>query len=153
MLGDNPVKFFPLLSLVALCFSGCLTTPVEKTGSATARNTNPAAILSAAQSVFAESGYSAGPIDFPNSASFDKPSGAFGKILYGSYDQTTTVRARVTLTQIPGTSDYRLSAKTFAVTDAGDAGFESARPLLVGSGQFVPLLRKIAAQASDAGGM
>lgn len=130
-----------------------MTTPVSKTGSTTVTNSNPAAIVSAAQSVFADSGYSAGPADFPNSVSFDKPSGAFGKIMYGSYDQTTTIRARVSIDQIPGTSNYRLGAKAFTVQDAGQAGFESSRPLLIGSDQFDPLLRKIAAQASNAGGM
>lgn len=128
-----------------------MTTPVSKTGSTTARNSNPYAIVSAAQSVFADSGYSAGPADFPTSVSFDKPSGAFGKILYGSYDQTTTIRCRVTITQIPGTNNYRLGAKASVVQEAGQAGFESGRPLLIGDDQFNPLLRKIAAQASNAG--
>lgn len=130
-----------------------MTTPVSKTGVTTATNTNPYAIVSAAQSVFANSGYSAGPADFPNSVSFDKPSGAFGRIMYGSYDQTTTIRCTMTMTQIPGTSNYRLGARASVVQDAGDPGFESGRPLLIGDDQFNPLLRQVAAQASNAGPM
>ena len=130
-----------------------MTTPVSKTGATTATNTNPYAIVNAAQSVFANSGYSPGPADFPNSVSFDKPSGAFGKIMYGSYDQTTTIRCTMTMTQIPGTSNYRLGARASVVQDAGQAGFESGRPLLIGDDQFNPLLRQIASQASNAGPM
>jgi hypothetical protein len=128
-----------------------MTTPVAKTGVTTAVNTNPYAIASAAQSVFANDGYTPGPANFPNSIAFDKPAGAFGTLMYGSYDQTTTIRCTVTITQIPGTDNYRLGARASVVQDAGEAGFESARPLLIGSSQFNPLLRQIAAQAGNAG--
>jgi hypothetical protein len=147
------VKTFSLLALTALVFTGCMTTPVAKTGTTTAVNSNPSAIVSAANSVFANSGYSPGPSNFPDSVAFDKPSGAFGKIMYGSYDQTTTIRCTVSITQIPGTSNYRLGAKASVVQDAGEAGFESGRPLLIGDDQFNPLLRQIASQASNAGPM
>lgn len=146
------VKSFSLLALACVLLSGCATTPVAKTGTTTATNTNPYAIVSAAQSVFANSGYSAGPTDFPNSVSFDKPSGALGKIMYGSYDQTTTTRCTMTITQIPGSNDYRLGARASTVQDAGEAGFESGRPIVFDN-QFNPLLRQIAAQASNAGPM
>jgi hypothetical protein len=147
----DEVKTLSLLALTALFFTGCMTTPVSKTGTTTAVNSNPYAIVNAAQSVFANSGYSAGPANFPTSVAFDKPSGAFGKIMYGSYDQTTTIRCTVSINQIPGTSNYRLSARASVVQDAGQAGFESGRPLLVGDDQFNPLLRQIASQASNAG--
>jgi uncharacterized protein (UPF0333 family) len=152
LIPAQDVKTFSLLALTALLFAGCATTPVSKTGSTTVTNSNPYAIVNAAQSVFANSGYSAGPADFPNSVAFDKPAGAFGKIMYGSYDQTTTIRCTVSITQIPGTNDYRLGARASTVQDAGEAGFESSRPIVFDN-QFNPLLRQIAAQASNAGSM
>ncbi len=151
------MKYLPLLALVGVFLSGCLTTPVSRSGGAgahTVMNSNPAAIVSAAQSVFANSGYTSGPSNFPDSISFDKPGGAFGQLMWGSYDQSTTVRARMNMDAIPGTNNYRLSVKVFAVNDAGDPGFEEGRPLLGGwQLQFDPLLTKIAQQAGGAGGM
>jgi hypothetical protein len=148
-----------LLSSLVLVFAlaGCLTTPVADSGgmgSITVQNSNPSAIISAAQTVFAGRGYSQGPIAFPDSASFDKPSGAFGKLMWGGYDQTTTVRATMSVTAIPGTSNYRLHVKPSVVNDANDPGFSDSRPL-VGpwAAEFSPLLKEIAAQAGGAGGL
>ena len=146
------MKTLSLLALAAALFTGCATTPVSQTGSTTVVNSNPYAIVNAAQSVFANSGYSAGPSDFPNSVSFDKPSGAFGKIMYGSYDQTTSILCTMSITQIPGTSNYRLGATAHTVQNDGQAGFESSRPIVFDN-QFNPLLRQVASQASNAGPM
>jgi uncharacterized protein (UPF0333 family) len=150
LIPAQDVKTFSLLALTVLLFTGCATTPVSKSGLTTVTNSNPYAIASAAQSVFANSGYTPGPANFPTSIAFDKPAGAFGKIMYGSYDQTTTIRCTVNIAQIPGTNNYRLGARASTVQDAGEAGFESSRPIVFDS-QFNPLLRQIAAQASNAG--
>lgn len=77
----------------------------------TVSNTNVTAIIAAANGVFAQSGYSPGPANYPDSVSFDKPAGAFGQLAYGSYGTTTTIRARVSMTPIPGTNDFRISAR------------------------------------------
>ena len=118
----------------------------------TVANSNPSAIISAAQTVFAGSGYTPSGSNFPQSVSFDKPAGAFGKIMYGSYGVTTTVRVKLSLIQIPGTNNYRLSTRVSRVSDAGEAGFEDDQRMLgVWSGEFKPLLRQIVTQASGAG--
>jgi hypothetical protein len=148
-----------LVSLATLTCSvflgGCLTTPVSKSGGSdalTVTNSNVNAILNAAQGVFAASGYTVSGSNFPESVSFDKPAGDFGKLMYGSYGTTTTVRATLMMTPIPETNNFRLSTKVTRVSDAGEAGFEDTAPLLGDwSGQFKPLLRKIAAEAQDAG--
>lgn len=150
------MKVLPLvLSFLVFLLGGCLTTPVGKTGgpgSITVQNSNPFAILNAAQTVFAESGYSGGPGNFPESISFEKPAGAMGKLFYGSYGNTTTIRVKISMVQIPGTNDYRLVPHVSRVTDAGQAGFEDDQRMLgMWSGQFKPLLRKVAAQAGGAG--
>jgi hypothetical protein len=151
------MKHLPLsICIIAtLLFSGCMTTPVAKTGglgAVTVTNSNPLAITNAAQGVFAQYGYTPGPGEFPDWISFDKPAGGFGKLMYGSYGVTTTIRTRVNITQIPGTNDYRLSARPTVVSDAGEAGFEDSRRMMgLWSGQFGPLLKQVQAQASGAG--
>lgn len=147
----------PLLAIVAL-LSGCLTAPVADSGNpgaVTVPNTNPSAIVSAAQAVFPNYGYSTGPVNYPDSISFDKPSGAFGKILYGSYGTTTTVRVKLKMVQISSiTNDYRISTSVSRVTDAGEAGFESSTKMMgLWSAEFGPLLKQISAQAANAGPM
>lgn len=143
------------LLTVAVCLAGCMTTPVAKTGglgSVTVQNTNPSAILAAAQPVFTNAGYSPAAGDFPNSIAFEKPAGAFGNLMYGSYGVTTTIRCTVSMTQIPGTNDYRLSPRVSRVSDAGEAGFEDNQRMLgVWSGEFGPLLRQVQQQAANAG--
>lgn len=148
--------FPPLLSLaLAVFLGGCLTTPVSKSGGAgagTVTNSNPSAIIAAASSVFANYGYTAGPVDYPDSVSFDKPAGGFGKLMYGSYGVTTTFRVKLSIIPLPGTNDFRLSTRVSRVSDAGDAGFEDDQKMLgVWAAEFKPLIRQISAQASNAG--
>jgi hypothetical protein len=147
--------FSRILCFLALAFAGCLATPVSESGgpgAVTVTNTNPTAIIYAAQSVFAQYGYSSGYVNYPTSASFDKPAGKFGKAMWGGYDETTTVRVRLLLTPLPGGANYRLSTRVFTVSDAGEAGFEDKHALSgLWSGEFGPLLRQISARASGAG--
>lgn len=120
----------------------------------TVMNSNPGAIVAAAQTVFPGAGYQLGPANFPDSISFDKASSRFATVMWGSYGNPQTIRVRVNITQVPGTNNYRISPKVFSVSDAGEAGFDDARPLMgLWSGEFGPLLRQVAAQAGGAGGM
>lgn len=134
---------------------GCLTAPVAKSGGpGSVPNSNPSAIIAAAQSVFADSGYSVGPANFPDSISFDKPAGGFGQAMYGSYGVTTTVRVKLLIMPISGTNNYQLRTQVSRVSDAGEAGFEDTEKMAgMWSSQFNPLLRKIAQQAANAGPM
>jgi len=148
------MKFLSFVTLTC-CFllGGCLTTPVAKSGGAGAvPNTNAFAIMNAAQSVFAEYGYTPGPSNFPESISFNKPAGSFGELMYGSYGVSTTVRVKLLMVQLPGTNNYQLSTRVSRVSDAGEAGFEDSQKMLgMWSAQFKPLLQKISAQAANAG--
>jgi len=148
------MKFFACLALPIL-LAGCLTSPVSKSGglgAVTVSNTNVNVIVAAAQSAFASAGYSIGPANYPDSISFDKPAGAFGKIMWGSYDTPLTMRATLVMDPIPGTNDFRLSVRVSRVTDAGDAGFEDSTKMLgVWGGEFNPILRNIQAAAAGAG--
>ena len=152
-------RILPLAaSVLTLLLAGCLTTPVADSGgpgAVTVPNTNVDAIIAAAQPVFASAGYTAGPANYPSSVSFDKPSGAFGKILYGSYGTTTTVRAKLRIAQISNiTNDYRISVSVTRVSNAGEAGFESSSRMLgVWSAEYGPLLKQISEQAANAGPM
>ncbi|TSA37264.1 MAG: hypothetical protein D4R65_01050 [Verrucomicrobiaceae bacterium] len=145
------------VAVVASLVSGCLVSPVERSGgpgSVTVTNSNPSAIMTAAQDVFPGAGYQVGPVSFPNSISFDKGSSKFANIMWGSYGNPQTIRVRVNITRIPGTNDFRLSPKAYSVSSAGEAGFEDARPLMsLWASQFGPLLRQVAAQAGGAGAM
>jgi len=152
-------SFFSLLlaaSFVSLV-SGCLVSPVSKSGgpgSITVTNSNPAAIIAAAQAVFPQAGYQVGPANYPDSISFDKGSSRFANIMWGSYGDPQTIRVRVNISQIPGTNDYRLSPKVFSVSNAGEAGFDDPRPLMgLWSAEFGPLLKQVASQAGGAGAM
>lgn len=123
-------------------------------GSVTVSNSNPEAIVAAAQAVFPQAGYQLGPADFPSSISFDKPSSGFADVMWGSYGNPQTIRVRVFMNPIAGSNDYRLVPKVYSVSDAGEAGFDSERPLMgLWSGEFGPLLKQVAAQAGGAGGM
>lgn len=155
---DETVKF--LLSalirlLIVLAFTGCLNTSVGGSGgpgSVTVTNTNAYAMIAAAQDVFAQAGYSSGTVVYPTSISFEKRASRFGEVMWGSYNQTTAMRVRLFMTPIPGTNNYRLSTRVFAVNNAGEAGFEDQRPLIgLWSGEFGSLLRKIKTQASGVG--
>lgn len=122
-------------------------------GSVTVTNSNPGAIVAAAQSVFPEYGYS--PTfggDGVTSACFDKNSNRVANVLWGSYGDPQTLRVKMKIVQIPRTNDYRISPKVYTVSDAGEAGFESNRPLIgLWSSEFGPLLKKVSSQASGVG--
>lgn len=155
----KPFHCLVYVALIALCassFSGCLVGNVSGSGglgATTVTDTNPTAIISAANEEFTNAGYSMGPANYPNSVSFDKSAGAFGKAMYGSYDQTTSYRAKVSISNIPGTNNYRIGIKVSRVNDAGQAGFEDDVPM-VGAWaiEFAPLLQRIRTKASGAGG-
>jgi len=146
-----------LLGAVALLMSGCLVSPVSQSGgmgSVTVVNSNPNAIVAAAQAVFPQAGYQLATSNFPYSIAFDKPSSRFANIMWGSYGNPQTVRVRVNINQVPGTNNYRLAPKVFSVSSAGEAGFEDQRPVMgLWSGEFGPLLKQVAAQAGGAGAM
>jgi hypothetical protein len=149
------IPFFGI-ALLTLLLTGCLTTPVEKSGgigSVTVSNSNPAAIIAAAQHVFPQYGYSpAFGGDGISSVSFDKNSNQLANVLWGSYGDPQTIRVKVRIVPIPGTNDYRISPKVYTVSDRGEAGFESKRPLIgLWGSEFGPLLKKVAAQASGTG--
>lgn len=146
----------PLFLLVAcLLLVGCMTAPVESSGGAaavTVSNTNASAIAAAAQTVFPQYGYSMGPSNFPSSISFDKPSGAFGNVMWGSFNSPVTFRATLNMTPIPGTGDYRISVRVARVRSAGVAGFEdTTRMAGFWAREFRPILRQIQSTAADAG--
>lgn len=151
------MKHLPTLTLLTtLVLTGCLTTPVSKSGglgSVTVTNSNPSAIIAAAQSVFPNYGYS--PTfggDGVSSVCFEKNSNKITNILWGSYGNPQTLRVKVKIIPIPGTNNYRISPKVSTVSDAGDAGFESKHKLNgLWASQFGPLLKKVAAQSSGAG--
>ncbi len=160
-----PNTLFPLssaslrlcgVSLFALLLAGCLTPPVDQSGgpgSVTVTNSNPSAIISAAQSVFPNYGYTPGFGNGVSSVVFDKDSNKLANVLWGSYGCKQTVRVKVKIVQIPGTNNYRISPKVYTVSDAGEAGFESKRALIgLWGAEFGPLLKQVAAQASGAGG-
>lgn len=146
----------PLLLLISSLFLvGCMTSPVENSGgmgASTVSDTNVSAIVAAAQTVFPQYGYSMGPSNFPDSISFDKPSGAFGNIVWGSFNSPVTFRATLNMTPIPGTNDYRVSVRVTRVQSAGQAGFEdTTRMAGFWAGEFRPILRQIQATAAGAG--
>ena len=152
-----PVRFTPLLCLIPVLLSGCLTTPVASSGgpgSITVTNSTPSSIIAAAQEVFPDYGYSPHGGNGISSVSFDKDSNKLANVLWGSYDCPQTIRVKVQITQIPGTNNYRISPKVYAVSDKGEAGFESKRALVgLWGAEFGPLLKKVAAKASGAGEM
>ncbi len=142
-------------TLLVFAFGGCLVSSVGGgggIGTTTVTNSNPSAIISTATQVFAGAGYSMGPSNYPDSVSFDKPAGAYGKVMYGSYGETTSYRAKLNVVPIPGTDNYRIGVKVSRVSDAGEAGFEDSVPMMgVWSAEFAPLLRQIREMASGAG--
>jgi len=114
----------PLLSLalLPLLLTGCLVTPVSESGgmgSVTVSNSNPGAIIAAAQSLFPNYGYS--PTfggDGVSSVCFEKNSNKVANVLWGSYGDPQTLRVKVKIVQIPGTNNYRISPKVSTVSDA-----------------------------------
>ena len=152
---DRVNKLFSVSLLLCFILTGCLTKSTSNSGGiggTKVQNTNPSAIIAAARTVFAQSGYTIGGVDYPSTISFDKPAGKLGELMYGSYGTTTTVRVKLSLVPIPGTNDYWLKPSVFRVSDAGEAGFEDSTKMLgLWSGEFKPLLRQIQAQAAGAG--
>lgn len=148
---------FRILGIVLLAagFAGCLVSPVERSGgmgSVTVSNSNPSAIIAAAQSVFPRYGYRLTQVRFPNSVTFEKPSSGFANIMWGSFANPQTVRAKLQIVPIPGTRDFRISPRLFSVSHAGVGGFEDARAISgLWASEFRPMLRRIAAQADNAG--
>lgn len=139
----------------AFLLTGCLTSPVSQSGglgAVTVRDSNPTAIIGAAQSVFSESGYTVADVNYPDSISFDRAAGTFGEVMWGGWDSPTTIRATLVMTRLPQSNDYRISTRVAHVSDAGEAGFEDATPMLgLWSAEFKPLLKKIAERAGGAG--
>jgi hypothetical protein len=151
MVFPHPMKAC-LPSLVAgLLLTGCLSSPISSSGgigAVTVKDTNPNAVISAAQAVFAEKGYTLSGSDYPDSISFDKPAGGFGNAMWGSYGDPQTIRVKLALVPIPGTSNIRIEPSVYSVGDAGEAGFDSERPLIgLWNAEFGPMLGRIAQQA------
>jgi hypothetical protein len=144
-----------LFPLLVVGLSGCLTSPVERSGgpgSITVPNSNPEAIRRAAIAIFPRYGYSPGPGSFPSSMSFQRPSGRTGEVMFGGFNQTTFFRVRIQIIPIAGTSDIRLTTQVYRVTNADQPGFARETAMFRSwSSQFQSILRKIRSQAEDAG--
>ncbi len=142
-----------LALLVALVFSGCLASAPSDSGGPTSvivTKSNVDAIASSLQSVFTEYNYTQGPVNYPNSFSFDKPAGGFGKVMWGGYDAKTIIRAKVSVTPLANGTDFSLHVSVFAVRDSGMAGMNDKQRLMgMWAMQFKPILTKVAAQASN----
>ena len=150
------MKYFLTLAAALIfswCLAGCLSSPISSSGgigAVTVHDTNVDAVTAAARNVFASRGYTLSGVDYPNSISFDKPSGGFGNVMWGSYGNPQTIRVRLAMVSIPGTDNIRLEPKVFSVSDAGEAGFDNARPLFgVWNAEFGPMLKDIARKAGD----
>ncbi|MDX2079764.1 MAG: hypothetical protein SFU53_03190 [Terrimicrobiaceae bacterium] len=147
------MKLVPIL--LCLLLAGCMTTPVSQSGglgAITIENTNVNAIIGAAQVVFPDYGYSIGPSDYPAWIAFDKPGGAFGNIMWGSYGRPVSIRARLVMTPIGGTNDYRVAVRVSRVLNNGEFGFEDDRRISgLWAGEFRPILRRIESGAAGAG--
>lgn len=144
------------LSLLPLLMTGCLVTPVSESGgmgTVTVTNSNPGAIIAAAQSVFPNYGYS--PTfggDGISSVCFDKNSNKVANVLWGSYGDPQTLHVKMKIVQIPGTNNYRITPKVSTISDAGEAGFESKHKLSgLWASQFGPLMKQVSAMATGAG--
>ncbi len=146
---------FSGLGALAFALAGCLVSPVERSGgigSVTVSNSNPSAIITSAQNIFVRSGYRMTQVRFPHSVTFEKPSGQFANMMWGSFSRPQTVRAKLQIGEIPGTADFRISVRLFSVTSAGVRGFEDARQISgLWAMEFRPMLGRIARQADNAG--
>ena len=148
-------QFFTLAAafIFSWCLTGCLSSPISSSGGiggVTVHDTNVDAVTAAARNVFASRGYTLSGVDYPDSISFDKPSGGFGNVMWGNYGNPQTIRVRLAMLSIPGTDNIRLEPKVFSVSDAGEAGFDNARPLFgIWNAEFGPMLKDIARKAGD----
>jgi len=114
------------------------------------KNTTADRVISAAQTAFAGRGYTLSNSDYPDSISFDKPAGSFGNAMWGSYGDPQTIRVKLAMVPIPMTSDIRLQPRVYSVGDAGDAGFDSERPLIgLWNAEFGPMLKQVASLAGN----
>lgn len=142
--------FFAFVAV--LMVGGCLVSPVSSSGglgAVTVINSNPNSIIAALQNEFSQNGYTLSDSNYPDSVSFDKPAGAFGNAMWGSYGAPQSIRVKVSIVPIPGTTNYRLEPRVYSVTDAGEAGFDQQRPLMgLWNAEFGPLLKRAAKQAS-----
>ena len=140
-------------SLAVLFLAGCLSSPIASSGgigAVTVKNTSVDRVISAAQTVFAGRGYTLSDSDYPESVSFDKPAGSFGNAIWGSYGDPQTIRVKIAMVPIPMTSDIRLEPRVYSVGDAGEAGFDSERPLIgLWNAEFGPMLKQIAGLAGN----
>lgn len=143
--------FFSLL--VSLVFVGCMASPISSSGgigAVTVHDTNPDAVMAAARDVFATRGYKLSGSNYPKSISFDKRAGAFGNVMWGSYGNPQTIRVRLSMVPIPGKDDIRLEPRVYSVSDAGESGFDNARPLIgLWNAEFAPMMKDIARKAGD----
>lgn len=142
--------------LACLLFSGCLVSPVERSGgpgSITVPNTNPRAVAAASREAFARYGFRPAPSNMPHWIAFDRPAGRTGEIMFGGLHGDTTIRVRLALVPIPGTADIRIMPSVRRVSNAGRAGFEreTAMALRSWSTQLRPVLREVQSQAANAG--
>ena len=140
-------------SLAVLLLAGCLSSPISSSGgigAVTVKNTTADRVISAAQTVFAGRGYTLSDSEYPESISFDKPAGSFGNAMWGSYGDPQTIRVKLAMVPIPMTSDIRLQPRVYSVGDAGEAGFDSERPLIgLWNAEFGPMLKQVASLAGN----
>lgn len=140
-------------SLAVLFLAGCLSSPISSSGgigAVTVKNTTVDRVISAAQTVFAGRGYTLSDSNYPDSISFDKPAGSFGNAMWGSYGDPQTIRVKLAMVPIPMTSDIRLQPRVYSVGDAGEAGFDSERPLIgLWNAEFGPMLKQVASLAGN----
>ena len=139
--------------LAVLFLAGCLSSPISSSGgigAVTVKNTTVDRVISAAQTVFAGRGYTLSDSEYPESISFDKPAGSFGNAMWGSYGNPQTIRVKLAMVPIPMTSDIRLEPRVYSVGDAGEAGFDSERPLIgLWNAEFGPMLKQVASLAGN----
>jgi hypothetical protein len=144
-----------LLVAAILALSGCLATPVERSGgpgSVTISNTNPAAVRAAAVRAFARYGYTPGPSGFPRWITFQRPAGRNGTAAFGGPFTEVAIRVRLDIAPIPGTRDIRVMPSVHRVTSPGRAGFERETPMArLWSSQFRAALQDIQRNATGAG--
>ncbi|MBE2181085.1 MAG: hypothetical protein IAE97_11505 [Chthoniobacterales bacterium] len=143
--------------LVCLLLSGCLVSPVERSGgpgSITIPNTNIRAVADASRKAFARYGYRPAPSNMPHWIAFERPAGRTGEIMFGGWMHGgTAIRVRLNLVPIPGTSDIRIMPSVRRVSNAGRPGFERETTMALRSwaAQLRPVLQDVQSRAANAG--
>lgn len=154
-----PLPFRSLGLLLGLAFlgAGCIVTSPGGGGgfgATTIPNTNPTAIIQAANSAFYDAGYSPSLANYPESVSYDREAGSFGQLMYGSWDEKASYRATLHMRPQGNGTNYRVWVTVARVNNAGMAGFEDSTPMMsLWAGEFNPVVRKIKEQAANAGSM